>query len=450
MMMPRLKLARNLLKTSGVIAISIDENEIHNLRCLCDSIFGENNFIAQAGWQKVYSPKNQARYLSNDYEFVLFYARDIHYFEVGLLPRTEEMNNRYKNPDNDPRGDWKPGDLVAAGERKGGRYIVENPVTGEQYNVPSGKHWAFSELRMKELLADNRIYFGVKNDSFPSSKQFLSEVKQGRVASSLFSYKDYGHTDGAKKEFISLFGDEGRSLFETIKPTKLIQNIARIANVNDTDIVLDFFAGSGTTADAIMRLNNEENKNIKFILVQIPELTEEKTEAKKAGYEYITEITKKRIIKSGETIRSNNAGSSIDIGFKLFKLDETNILPWESGFDNLEQSLLNANESIKSDRSPEDVLYEILLKYGIELTAPVEQRIVHGKQVFVVGAGALIVCLDDNITAEVVEGIAELKQELDPETTQVVFKDAGFADSVVKTNAIQILKQAGIDDVKSI
>jgi adenine-specific DNA-methyltransferase len=360
------------------------------------------------------------------------------------------MNNRYKNPDNDPRGDWKPGDLVAAGERKGGRYIVENPVTGEQYNVPSGKHWAFSELRMKELLADNRIYFGVKNDSFPSSKQFLSEVKQGRVASSLFSYKDYGHTDGAKKEFISLFGDEGRSLFETIKPTKLIQNIARIANVNDTDIVLDFFAGSGTTADAIMRLNNEENKNIKFILVQIPELTEEKTEAKKAGYEYITEITKKRIIKSGETIRSNNAGSSIDIGFKLFKLDETNILPWESGFDNLEQSLLNANESIKSDRSPEDVLYEILLKYGIELTAPVEQRIVHGKQVFVVGAGALIVCLDDNITAEVVEGIAELKQELDPETTQVVFKDAGFADSVVKTNAIQILKQAGIDDVKSI
>ncbi|WP_372815619.1 site-specific DNA-methyltransferase [Psychrobacter sp.] len=450
MIYPRLKLARNLLQDNGVIAISIDENEIHNLRLVCDQIFGENNFITQAGWQKVYSPKNQARYLSNDYEFVLMYAKNIDNFNVGLLPRTEEMNKRYKNPDNDVRGPWKAGDLVAAGERSGGYYIVENPYTGEQYNVPSGKHWAFSQSNMEKMLEEDRVYFGAKKDSFPSFKQFLSEVKQGRVASSFFSFKDYGHTDGAKKELISLFGEEGKTIFETVKPTKLIQNIIRIANTVEGETILDFFAGSGTTAHAVMALNASEGTNLKCISVQIPEPTDESSEANRQGFKFVTNITRQRLVKAGEKIKKEFSESNTDYGFKSFKLDETNIRPWDADFDNLESVLRQATESIKSDRSNEDVLYEILLKYGIELTVPVETEVINGKQVFVVGAGALIVCLDDGITSEVVEGIAKLKDELDPETTQAVFKDAGFSDSNVKTNAIQILKQAGIDDVKSI
>ncbi|WP_143000611.1 site-specific DNA-methyltransferase [Pelistega sp. MC2] len=302
MMYSRLKLARNLLSDDGSICISIDENEIHNLRRICDEIFGENNFISQAGWQKVYSPKNQAKLLSNDYEFVLMYAKSINHFQIGLLPRTEEMNKRYKNPDNDSRGVWKAGDLVASGERTGGRYIIKNPKTNEEYTVPPGKHWAFSEQKMNEMLNDNRIFFGLKNDSFPSFKQFLSEVKQGRVASSFFSYQDYGHTDGAKKEFISLFGDNGRTIFETLKPTKLIQNLFRITSTNNNDIILDFFAGSGTTAHAVMQLNAEDGGNRKFIMVQLPELTDEKSEAYKAGYKTIAEISKERIRRAGAQI----------------------------------------------------------------------------------------------------------------------------------------------------
>lgn len=199
MLYPRLKYAKELLKQDGAIFISIDENEIHNLRLICDEIFGSSNFISQAGWQKVYSPKNQARYLSNDYEFVLIYAKSIKDFKIGLLPRTAKMNNRYKNPDNDPRGDWKPGDLVAAGERTGGHYIVRNPHNGKEYDVPQGKHWAFSESSMKKMLEDDRIYFGAAQNSFPSFKQFLSEVKQGRVASSFFHMKITGILMGQRK-----------------------------------------------------------------------------------------------------------------------------------------------------------------------------------------------------------------------------------------------------------
>lgn len=210
---------------------------------------------------------------------------------------------------------------------------------------------------------------------------------------------------------------------------------------NDPDgIVLDFFAGSGTTASAVMQLNREDGGNRKFILVQLPEPCPISSSAYKNGLKTISDISIRRVTKS---LRG-------DEGVQVFKLDHTNIRPWDADFDNLEQVLREATESIKSDRSNEDVLYEILLKYGIELTVQVETEIVNGKEVFVIGAGALIVCLDDGITSEVVEGIAKLKDKLDPETTQVVFKDAGFADSNVKTNAIQILKQAGIDDVKSI
>lgn len=226
------------------------------------------------------------------------------------------------------------------------------------------------------------------------------------------------------------------------KPIKLLCELFSIIKGNDDDVYLDFFSGSASTAHAVMHLNNENNTKNKFIMVQLPEETDSHE------FKTICEIGKERIRRAGNKLQLEN--TELDVGFKVLKLDETNIRPWDADFDNLESVLRQATESIKADRSNEDILYEILLKYGIELTVPVETEIVNGKQVFVVGAGALIVCLDDGITSEVVEGIAKLKDKLDPEITQVVFKDAGFADSNVKTNAMQILKQAGVDDVKSI
>ncbi len=449
MMYPRLTLARNLLKDDGVIFISIDENEASNLLKCCNEIFGEENFISQAGWQKVYSPKNQARYLSNDYEFVLIYAKRLVDFNIGLLPRTEKMNERYRNIDNDSRGEWKPGDLVAAGERSGGHYIVKSP-SGKEYDVPQGKHWAFSEPRMRELLAENRIYFGKDGTSFPSFKQFLSEVKQGRVASSLFSYSDYGHTDEAKKDFIKLFGEAGRTIFETLKPVRLIKNLIDIANVNPNDIVMDFFSGSGTTAESIFNYNlSNQNKNLKFVLVQLPEQTDKSSEAYKEGYPTISEIGKERIRRAGKKILEEKDSKKLDLGFKVLKLDSSNIKSWNGNPDNLMENLFDSQDNIKKERTEEDVLFEILLKYGLDLTLPIEEKVIEGKKVFNVGYGALFICLADGITNKVAEGIGTWKQEINPETCRVIFKDSGFND-IEKTNAVQTLKRFGINEIKSI
>ena len=398
---PRLKLARDLLSDDGVIFISIDDNEQANLKIICDEIFGEENLIAQAGWQKVYSPKNQAKHLSNDYEYVLIYCKKIIEFSIGTLPRTEEMNNRYSNPDNDLRGDWKSGDLVAAGERKGGRYIIQNPYNGAEHNVSVDKHWAFSEAKMKEMLADNRIYWGRKNDSSPSMKQFLSEVKQGRVASSFFEYKHYGHTDGAKKDFIQLFGEEGKTIFETLKPIKLIKQLIRLANGKDNNIILDFFAGSGTTADAVMQMNEEDGGNRKFILVQIDEKINPKKS--KSAYDFcienklapfISSICIERVNRAGEKIASSLRGStsasssktelldfampphprehtetseasgklgqasSLDIGYKVFSLSP--------------RPTINEQGELTINRTTQDTLYNMLTASNKPLHTPIE------------------------------------------------------------------------------
>ena len=278
MIYPRLKISKDLLSDDGCIFISIDENEVQNMRKIVDEIFGEANFVSQLGWQKVYSPKNQARYFSNDYEFILCYAKNIDMFSVGELPRTEAMNARYKNPDNDPRGDWKPGDCVGSGVRSQGYYDVVGP-TGKVFNVPQGKHWVYAQETMKQLIADNRIWFGKDGNSFPAVKQFLKDVS-GRKASSLLLYEDYGHTDMAKKDVIKLFPDLEKVPFDTPKPVKLIKMLSKLGSGDDC-IILDFFAGSGTTAQSIMELNAEDNSKRKFILVQLPEELNDNEGAKK-------------------------------------------------------------------------------------------------------------------------------------------------------------------------
>lgn len=286
MMYPRLKLLHQLLSDDGVIFASIDENEVHNMRIIMDDIFNENNFISQLGWQKVYSPKNQSTYFSNDYENVLCYGKNKSLTTINLLPRTEEMNARYKNPDNDPRGDWKAGDLVANEERTNGHYIIKSPRTGKEFDAPQGKHWSYSKQNIDKFIADNRMWFGRDGNAFPSIKQFISEVKQGKKASSLLLYKDFGHTDEAKKELKAIFPELEKIPFETPKPSRLIKNLIRLGS-NKDDIILDSFAGSGTTGQAVLELNKEEGGNRKFILIEL-----EKEVVKKVTYQRV-----KRVIK---------------------------------------------------------------------------------------------------------------------------------------------------------
>ena len=453
MIYPRIRLAHNLLKEDGAIFISIDENEVHNLRKVCDEIFGEENFVAQLGWQKVYSPKNQARYYSNDYEFVLCYAKSLADFKLGELPRTPEMNARYKNPDNDPRGDWKPGDCVGNGVRTNGYYDVVSPKTGKVFNVPQGKHWVYAPENMKKMIADNRIWFGVDGNSFPATKQFLTEVS-GRKASSLLLHVDYGHTDMAVKDLKKIFDEFEKVPFDTPKPIKLIKMLM-IPNTNDGDIILDFFSGSATTGHAVMQLNADDGKNRKFILVQLPELLEEKTEAYQKGYKSISDLGKERIRRAGAKVLEETESAQLqigeeekkplDVGFKVFKLDTSNLKTWDGtpigdGQLTMFYERLNSMiDTVKDDRTDMDVVYEVMLKMGITLDTPVTYIEVNNKIVYIVGEFLLMVCLANNITAEDMEGMAAYAP------AKIVCAEAGFANDSALSNAHYILKDKNIE-----
>lgn len=454
MMYPRLKLARNLLRDDGVIFISIDDNEVANLRKLCDEIFGEENFVNNIIWQKKYGAANDAKYLSDMHDHILLYCKNKILWTPNLFPRPEELNAKYSNPDNDPRGDWYSTNLSVKTYSAKNDYVIKSPA-GLEFSPPPSRCWSVTKEKFQELLNDNRIWFGKDGTSRPYLKGFLSEVQDGVVPTTIWSHHDAGHNIGAKSEVRAIFHDT-TGLFDTPKPTTLIKRIITMAeNKEERDeIFLDFFSGSCTTAHAVIDLNAQDNGSRKFIMVQLPEPCDENTEAYKAGYKTIADIGKERIRRAGDKIKADNADKdgieNLDIGFKVFKLGSTNIKPWDANFDNLEDTLLSSVDNIKDDRSEEDVLYEILLKYGLDLTIPIEQREIGGKTVYSIGFGALVICLDDDITLDVVEGIGSLKAELDPEVMRVVFKDAGFKDDVVKTNAIQILKKHGIDDVKSL
>ena len=446
MIYPRLKLARNLLKDDGIIFISIDDKEQSNLKTICNEVFGEDNFVANFIWEKRTNRENR-KVVSSRHDYILCFAKNINATERALeqLPMNAKALANYKNPDNDPRGDWKSDPATAqSGHGTKSQFYTLTAPNGKKHDLESGRCWLYTQPVMDKAISDGRIWFGRDGNGVPRIKTYLHAKERGLTPETILFATEVGTNESAKNSLKKLF--DGHAAFDTPKPVNLITTLMQMGLGNE-DIVLDFFAGSGTTAQAVYELNKLDGGNRRFILVQLPEATNEKSEASKLGYETINEVTKDRLKNSIKKIENK---SDSNLGFKVLKLDETNIRPWDADFDNLEQVLQQATESIKADRSNEDVLYEILLKYGIELTVPIETEIVNGKQVFVVGAGALIVCLDDGITSEVVEGIAKLKDKLDPETTQVVFKDAGFADSNVKTNAIQILKQAGIDDVKSI
>jgi adenine-specific DNA-methyltransferase len=445
MMLPRLQLARNLLEDDGVIFISIDDTEAANLRKLADEIFGEENFIANIVWQKKYTRSNDAKYFSDNHDHILCYARSKENFTIRLLPRSEDQIAAYANPDNHHKGPWKATPLHAKSGTNTSAYTFAN---GQKWQPPTGTYRRFNDTTMATMEEKNEIWFGEDGTQVPAKKSFLSEVKQGVTPITIWPYDEVGHNHEANNELKEL-GLEG--LFSNPKPTRLIRRMLALSDNETKDgIVLDFFCGSGTTAHALIGQNCEDRGNRRFILVQLPELCSEESEAKKAGYLTIADIAKERIRRAASKIEEDNRSANCDYGFKVLKLDSSSIKPWDADFDNVEEALLNSVENIKSDRLEVDVLYELLLKFGLDLAVLIEPRTIDGKTVYVIGEGALIVCLAKDISLDVVEGIATLKEELKPEIMRVVFKDSGFADDVVKTNAVQILKQAGIEDVKSL
>lgn len=448
MMYPRLRLASNLLRDDGVIFISIDDNEVHNLRKLCDEVFGEENFVAQIIWQKIHSTKNDAKYFSNSHEYVVVYAKALTDFSVNLLPRTKEMNERYKNPDNDPRGAWQSGDLVANGERSTGYYDVVSPKTQKIFNVEKGKHWVYSQMNMEQMVANNEIWFGVDGNSFPRKKRFLKDVQDGRTPNTIWLSDEVGHNQSATREIRAIFDDN--KYFDYPKPTELIQQLL-VVGTSCNDIILDFFSGSATTAHAIMQLNAEDGGNRKFICVQLPEVTDEKSEAYNAGYKNICEIGKERIRRAGAKLTETDGQETLeekkdlDTGFKVFKLDTSNLREWDSTpvADNdlnlFYQRLNDMVDSIKPDRTAMDVVYEVALKMGIPLDVPVTYMEVNGKICYVVGDLLLLICFAENLTADDITAMAEYAP------AKMILAEQSFADDSALSNAHYILRDKGIE-----
>ncbi|MCG8485054.1 MAG: site-specific DNA-methyltransferase, partial [Clostridia bacterium] len=298
MMYPRLRLARNLLRDDGVIFVSIDDNEVHNLRKLCDLVFGENNYVQEIIWEKKFAPQNDAKYFSLNHEHILCYAKSKEQFRRNLLPMTDEQIARYKNIDNDPRGPWQSDNLVVTTYNVKYDYKITKP-NGETVSPPNGRCWRVSKEKFNELLTDNRIWFGSDGNGVPRLKRFLFEVQQGRVPISIFPYSEVGHTQEASKDLKELF--DGKKVFDFSKPTRLVERLLRLSTDKDS-LVLDFFAGSSTTAHAILKLNAEDGGTRRFIMVQLPEMIDEKNEAYKLGYKSICDISIDRIKRAAANI----------------------------------------------------------------------------------------------------------------------------------------------------
>jgi adenine-specific DNA-methyltransferase len=432
MMYPRLKLARNLLREDGVIFISIDDNEVHNLRKSCDEVFGEDNFVANVVWEKKFAPQNDEKYISASHDHILVYARAKSGWRPNLLPRSEEALKKFKNPDNDFRGVWTSGDLTSKTKAANHSYPITAP-DGTIFSPPNGRQWAPSLTTYERWRAENRIWFGETEDKVPRLKQFLSEIQNGVVPMTIWGHEDVGHTQSATQELKKLFET---ALFDSPKPINLIKRIVYLAT-NKDDVVLDFFSGSSTTAHAIMQLNAENAGNRKFIMVQLPEVTHEKSEAAKVGYKTIAEISKERIRRAGKKIKQEKAltAQDLDIGFRVLKIDSSNMKEVFYTPDAVSQDLLSDQvNNIREDRTAEDLLFQVLLDWGVDLSLPISQETIDGKQVFFVDDNALAACFETNINEDFVKLLAKRAP------LRVVFRDAGFANDSVKINVEQIFK----------
>ncbi len=425
MMYPRLKLARNLLKDDGVIFISIDDNEVHNLRKICDEIFGEGNFVASIIWDRKRGRDNSARWFSKSHEYLLVYAKNINLFDTNYLELDDETKKAYKNPDNDTRGIYRMLAVWARGTQGGVKYDFTNK-DGQYF---SERLWLFSKENLTKMDNDNKLI--IINDNI-YRKLFITDNK-GKIPETIWNHTS--NAANASDEIKSLFNG---IVFDTPKPTPYLIEIMKIG-ISQNDLILDFFSGSATTAHAVMKLNSEDGGNRKFICVQLPETTDEKSESYKAGYKNICEIGKERIRRAGEKIlnEKENSKLDLDIGFRVFKIDSSNMKdvyynPSEIRQDNLFEMVSN----IKEDRTDLDLLFQVLLDGGVELTLPIEEKQIAGKKVYFVDGNILAACFEDNLTEEFVTKLAKCEYLL-----KVVFRDSSFGSDDSRINVEQIFKQ---------
>lgn len=457
MMYPRIKLARSLLTHDGIIFISIDENENANLRKLCDDIFGEENLYCTFVWQRRSGAMDSVDNVSIDHEYVLCYAKQKS--KLNGIPRSYD---KYTNPDNDPRGPWIA-DNLSAGKAGGDvNYEIQDPATGNKFLPPKGRYWPYNPKTMAQKIEEGRIIFPAKASGRPMLKRFKNEARSETVPVSSYMRKlgdkkvsnalySVLNTEGTK-ELQRLFGEK---IFSHPKSTTLIKSLSSQVLTGQDDIVLDFFAGSATTAQAVYELNVEDGGSRKYIMIQLPEACDEGSDAFKDGFKTITEIGVARCKKAAEKIIIEKPKYNGDLGFKLFKLGESNIKIWNPYRPDIEDSLLSHQEHLIEGRTEHDVLYELLLKRGIDLAVPIESRGVAGKKLYSIGYGVLFACLDESISKDQVEDIAQgivtWHSELAPSSeSHVFFRDSAFRDDVSKTNIAAILEQYGINHVRSL
>ena len=435
MIYSRLLVARTLLSNDGVIFISIDDNEVHNLRKICDEVFGASNFVAQLIWERAFAPKNDAKYVSNSHDYILMYAKQIGNFKIGRLPRTKEANERYSNPDNDPRGVWQSDNLSVKTYSAANDYPIKTP-SGRIVEPPAGRCWRLSAKAFAERLQDNRIWFGADGNGVPRIKRFLSELKySGMAPTSILFYKEVGHSQAATQALNKLM--EG-GYFDGPKPLGLLKRLLTMANLESDSLVLDFFSGSATTAHAVMQLNAEDGGKRKYIMVQLPEKTPEGSEAHKAGYDTICEIGKERIRRAGRQIKEGLGllGDDLDIGFRVLRLDSSNMeeVYFEPGKVS-QASLFSQVDSVKRDRTPLDLLFGCMVDWGVELSLPIRREEVSGKELFVVNDGALVACFEEEIPLETIRYMASLSPQ------RLIFRESSFATDADKLNVYEQFKQ---------
>lgn len=434
MIYPRIKVARNLLKEDGVIFISIDDNEVENLRKVCDEIFGAQNFLAQVIWERAYSPINLMKHFSPSHDYILCFAKDINKLECFGIPRSNEANSRYSNPDNDPRGVWKSSDLSVGPAVESNIYPITTP-TGRVVYPPSGYSWRLSQTKFEEYVKDNRIWFGETGNNVPSIKRFMSELrKTGITPMTFWRYEEVGHSQDATQKLAKLF--DGNKVFDYPKPVDLIKRCIAMYSSED-DLILDFFSGSATTAQSVLSLNMDDSRNRKYILVQLPEVPEEKSVAAKLGYSSICDIARERICRAAKMLKEESPLTTqhLDTGFRVLKLDSSNMKDvYYTPKDTQNADLFDAVSNIKIDRNPMDLLFQVMLEKDIPLSAKIEQKEISGKTVFFVEDNYLVATFDENVTEDLVKEIAK------SQPYNFVMANTGFATDSLVDNFEQIFK----------
>jgi len=432
MIYPRLRLARNLLRDDGVIFITISDVEVGNLRKVCDEVFGEGNFVANIVWQKKYTRANDAKWFSDNHDHVLCFARDKASLRLNSLPRNEEQLSAYSNPDNHPKGRWKATPLHAKSGTNTNAYIFRNGVT---WTPPAGTFRRFNDESMRTMDEGNEIWFGSDGKQIPSRKSFLSEIKDGVVPVTIWPYEEVGHNHEANNELKEL-GLNG--VFDNPKPSRLFKRAIYLASsAEKDDIILDFFAGSSTTASAVMSLNAEDGGTRRFIMMQLPEPCDQASEAFKAGFTSIVEVSKERIRRAGAKVKAANATTAprLDTGFRVLKIDTSNMADVYYAPDAVKQADLVAHtDNIKPDRTPEDLLFQVLVDWGVDLSLPITQETIAGKMVFFVDGNALAACFDPKVSEDLVKELAKRKP------LRAVFRDSSYDSDSVKINVEQIFK----------